>query len=182
MKKNLSTEEKEWLRNQCIDPIINSSLRRIKIQEKLMGFPLNLMHIIRTSAIFALNKFASNGIEFDLNGKEINIASYANEIATHFNLERKREFTVFICRFLSDIQQYCFREIQALQIVKLEYSKLSHDDLREKVIYKLGEEYLPPYECNNGNGMNEHELIQHNSEMNIFMENCKKLKRIKSPL
>lgn len=179
---NLSPNEKEWLRNQCVEPIITSALRRIRYQEKLVRFSPEFVHLIRTACIFALDKFASNGIEFDSNGAEIDVSSYANEIVTHFNLGSKKEIINSLCNFLTDIQQYCFREMQALQIVQLEYSALTREELRQKVAAKLKEEYQPAHECNNGLGLSESAMIHRSIEMNAFYDNCAKIRNTETPL
>ena len=174
----ISPKEKDWLQRECVNPIIVSALKRINLREKIATAKTEEKHIISAAIIFALNRFACNGIEFDLGGNNIKLYAYAQEIVDHFN---KKDIEYWYT-LLTDIQQYCFREMQALQIVKLEYTALSHDELKKKILSKIAETYTPPNECNGGKGMGEAEMIARMKETTHFVENCKIIRMTQTPL
>ena len=174
---NLSPEEKNWLQNECVNPIIISSLKRIKHWDEVSTASERGIHIISSAAIFILNEFACRGVEFDLDNNEINLLDYAKDIVENFKLNKSPENIRRWCAFLTDIQQNCFREMQALQIVKLEYSKLSRDELKQMVAAKLSEGYQSP-SC----GLGASEMIKRQSESDQFMANCRKIQEATMPL
>ncbi len=177
----LSLEEKEWLQINCIDCIIISAARRIQFLDTINAASERDRHIITTAIIHALNTHACQGSQvfFQMQNEE-SFDLFIREFMDNFNLLINKQSLRIWHDFFIKIEDYCFREMQALQIVKLEYKKLSNEELKNKVISKLREEFIPHFERTEG--LDQEQLIAAAIEKSQFEDNCKKIQKSYTPL
>ena len=167
----LSDEEKMWLRVQCNEPIIHSAIERVDFYVNFTAIADNEPIVIEAAFYYVINKFATYGIELfildDEYGYEAFLNDMLNAIEIHEELDSDslHEWNNLIVK----IQHYCFREMQALQIVKMEYSDLSKEELEEKVLSKLAESFAPLHECDQ---ILDTDLYKYTLEKQYFDENC----------
>ncbi len=103
--------------------------------------------------------------------------AYSKEIVEYHKICNSKDSIETWCAILTDIQDFCFRELQALQIVKMEYLSLPHNELRQKVISKLQEQYTPrEFE------MSVAEMLIRQIEECQFIDNCKRMSDLLTPL
>lgn len=176
----LSNEEKVWLQTQCVDRIILSAAKRIDCQNLITFGTQESIKIVTSGIIYILNRFACNGIAFFLQMEDEEIREFVYEFLDHFNLPKDKQFFYNWRDFFFKIEDYCFREMQALQIVKLEYKKLSKEELKDKVISKLNEPYIPAFDRENG--YSEEEMVKDAIEKSEFDDNCVKIQNQLTPL
>ncbi len=176
----LSNEEKDWLQTQCIDRIILSAAKRIDCQRLIALGTQETQKIVTTAIIYILNRFACNGLAFFLQMEEEDIKEFVNEFLDHFNLPKDKQIFYNWRDFFFKIEDYCFREMQALQIVKLEYTSLSREELKDKVVSKLNEPYIPDFEMIDG--YSEEEMEKDAAEKREFDDNCEKIRNMPTPL
>lgn len=176
----LSNEEKDWLQTQCVDRIILSAAKRIDCQRLIALGTQETQKIVTTAIIYILNRFACNGMDFFKQMGERDIKEFVNEFLDHFNLPHNKQVFYNWRDFFFKIEDYCFREMQALQIVKLEYTSLSREELKDKVVSKLNEPYIPDFEMIDG--YSEEEMEKDATEKREFDDNCEKIRNILTPL
>lgn len=176
----LSNEEKVWLQTQCVDRIVLSATKRIDCQRLIAFGTQETQKIVSSAIIYMLNCFAYNGLKFLRNMDENDIRLFVNEIIDHFNLPKNKQVFYNWRDFFFKIEDYCFREMQALQIVKLEYTCLSKEELKDKVVSKLNEPYIPDFEMIDG--YSEEEMEKDASEKREFDDNCEKIRNVLTPL
>lgn len=176
----LSNEEKVWLQTQCVDRIILSAAKRIDCQRLIALGTQETQKIVTTAIIYMLNRFACNGLAFFLQMEDEDIKDFVNEFLDHFNLPKDKQVFYNWRDFFFKIEDYCFREMQALQIVKLEYTSLSREELKEKVNSKLNEPYTPAFDKENG--YSQEELVKDAIEKREFDDNCTKIQNQLTPL
>ena len=123
---------------------------------------------------------ACNGLAFFLQMEDEDIKDFVNEFLDHFNLPKDKQVFYNWRDFFFKIGEYCFREMQALQIVKLEYTSLSREELKDKVVSKLNEPYIPDFEIIDG--YSEEEMEKDAEEKREFDDNCEKIRNILTPL
>ena len=176
----LSNEEKDWLQTQCIDRIILSAAKRIDCQRLIALGTQETQKIVTTAIIYILNRFACNGLAFFLQMEEEDIKEFVNEFLDHFNLPKDKQIFYNWRDFFFKIEDYCFREMQALQIVKLEYTSLSREELKDKVVSKLNEPYIPDFDKEEG--YSEEEMVKDAIEKSEFDDNCMIIQNRPTPL
>lgn len=177
----LLPEEKEWLQINCINYIIISAARRIQFLETINAASERDRHIITTAIIHALNIHACQGSQvFFQKQSEGTFDSFIREFMNNFNLLINKQSLRIWHDFFVKIEDYCFREMQALQIVKLEYKKLPNEELKNKVISKLREEFIPHFERTEG--LDQEQLVAAAIEKSQFEENCRKIQKSYTPL
>lgn len=175
----LSDEEKMWLREQCIEPIIHSAIERIDFYDNFTAIANNESIVIEAAFYFVINKFATCGIDelflLDVEyGYEAFLNDLLNAIEIHEELDTDslREWNSLIVK----IQHHCFREMQALQIAKLEYSDLSNEELEEKIISIINEDFIPPWEIEKvEQKMNCIDILLKKKSLMKTAEDCKRL-------
>lgn len=178
----LSDEEKMWLREQCIEPIIHSAIDRIDFYDNFTAIADNEPIVIEAAFYFVINKFATYGIELFLLDVEYGYEAFLNdllkaiEIHEELDTDSLHEWNNLIVK----IQHYCFREMQALQIVKLEYTDLPKEELEEKIISTINEEFNPPWEIEKVR--TEDDLFGYLDEIEEFKKNCRRLQASLVPL
>ena len=153
----LSNEEKVWLQTQCVDRIILSAAKKIDCQNLITFGTQESIKIVTSGIIYILNRFACNGLDFFKQMDDEDIKEFVNEFLDHFNLPHNKQVFYNWRDFFFKIENYCFREMQALQIVKLEYTSLSREELKDKVVSKLNEPYIPDFEMIDG--YSEEEMV-----------------------
>ena len=169
----LPDEEKMWLREQCVEPIIHSAIERIDFYDNFTAIADNEPIVIEAAFYFVINKFATYGIELFLLDDEYGYEAFLNdllkaiEINEDLDTDSLHEWNDLIVK----IQHYCFREMQALQIVKLEYTDLPKEELEEKILSIINEEFNPPWEIEKVR--TEDELHRYIAEKEEFDENCR---------
>ena len=176
----LSNEEKVWLQTQCIDRIVLSAAKRIDCQRLIAFGTQETQKIVTSAIIYMLNCFAYNGLKFLRKMDEDDMRLFVNEFIDHFNLPQNKQVFYNWRDFFFKIGDYCFREMQALQIVKLEYTSLSREELKDKVVFKLNEPYIP--DSDREEGYSEEEMVKDAAEKRLFDDNCAKIQNQLTPL
>lgn len=176
----LSNEEKVWLQSQCIDRIILSAAKRIDCQRLIAFGTQETQKIVTSAIIYMLNRFACNGLQFLRKMDEDDIRFFVSEFLDHFSLPQNKQVFYSWRDFFFKIDNYCFREMQALQIVKLEYTSLSREKLKDKVVSKLNESYIP--DSDREEGYSEEEMVKDAAEKRDFDDNCEKIRNTLTPL
>lgn len=176
----LSNEEIDWVEKKCKPTIVLSAIHRINLFDGYSRAPKDEREIVFDSVFFILNFFSTYGLEGFLWPDEISYESIVNDLLYYSDLDidDPSEYNEWIT-FVKDVQRCCFREMQALQIAKLFFRKLSLKELEKKIISKLHEDFIPPWKIEEMR--TEDDLFKCLDEKEEFDENCRRLQGALTP-
>lgn len=176
----LTNEEINWVKNNCKAPVVLSAIHRINLFNGYSAAPKDEQEIVADSVFFILNFFSTYGLEGFLAPDEISYESIVDDLLSYADLEidDPSEYNEWIT-LVKDVERCCFREMQAFQIAKLLFRKVSLQELEEKILSKIQEDFIPPWEIEKVRTQDE--LYRYIAEKDEFDENCRRLQGALTP-